>query len=139
MLFRSIKDNLYLSGSIDNYDDLTYNCIGVVVNIRNEQQDDIYELTKRGIAYYYIPVGDYWPPRMELIRVFLNIIEKNKDKGILVHCAEGKGRSAMLIACYLVKNGMSSDDAVIYMKKIRPEISLTEEQMKKLRRFENEK
>lgn len=134
-----IIDNLYLSGSIDNYDDLVYNCINMVINTRSEQHDDICELTKRNISYYYIPIGDYGAPRMDQIQQFLDLVEKNKDKTILVHCAVGRGRSAMLVGCYLVKNGMTPKDAVKYIQNLRPEVLLTDIQFEKLKRYYNEK
>jgi len=139
MIIDKIIDNLYLSGSIDNYNELTYSCINMIINVRAEQHDDIYELTKRNIGYYYLPVGDYGAPRMDQINKFLELVNKNKDKSILIHCALGRGRSAMLVACYLVKSGMNTKEAIKYLQNKRPSASLTPEQLNKLKRFYDER
>ena len=44
-----------------------------------------------------------------------------KDKSILVHCFAGMQRSCALVACYLIKyNNMTPDEAIEYIKSIRP-------------------
>jgi len=140
MKITHIKNNIFLGGAIDDYNELVNQHINMVINIRAEQHDDICELTKRNISYFYIPVGDYGAPRMDQINSFLYLLDMNKDKNIYIHCAVGRGRSAMLIACYIVgSERMEPIEAVLYITNLRPEVLLTKEQNAKLIRYYEEK
>ena len=77
---------------------------------------------------YRVPINDNLEP--EEIRnmtlwsheILYNLIkEHNAANNILVHCAAGMQRSAAVIAMYLiVKNGLSWNQGVLYIQKIRP-------------------
>jgi protein-tyrosine phosphatase len=61
-------------------------------------------------SYRSYPVLDRWAPEPEELRGWLEEIERLPEP-ILVHCAAGKGRSAMLAAALLVKRGVAADIA----------------------------
>jgi len=128
-----IDNKIAMSGAIGNYDELVKQGITMVINVRTEQHDDIWELTKRNISYFWIPVADWNAPRSDQIENFLELA-KNRDDKILVHCAVGKGRSAFLVVSYLIsKYKLSIEDAVKKAKKARPAIDMTPAQIKKLK------
>jgi len=127
-----ITDKLYLSGSILDYNLLNELKIEAVINFRLEQHDDIYELTFRGISYFWIPISDYGAPRMDQMEACNRVVDKfNK---VLLHCAVGRGRSATLVAAYLLynKDFDNVDDCIYFITKKRKSVSLTENQYKKL-------
>lgn len=128
-----LPKNIALSGAIDDYGKLEKEDITSVVNCRAEQHDDICELSKRDIAYYWIPVVDEFSPRSSQIDTFLRIMRQKKK--VLVHCAVGRGRSAMLVAVYLVSCGIPIKKALIMIKKRKRDVSLTEIQLKKLNSY----
>src|SRR5439155_19081966 len=75
------------------------------------------------------------PERMECA---VETIKKNLDRGykVYVHCKCGKGRSASVILCYLLKYRLSDGTqfnriykAHAYLKSRRPMISLNEAQL----------
>jgi protein-tyrosine phosphatase len=126
-----VDNRLALSGSIPDYDRLIKEDIKVVVNVRAEAHDDIIELGRRGIAYFWIPIGDFGAPRFDQIKAFLNITKKY-DK-VLVHCSEGRGRAASMAAYYLAKKyKLSATRALEMVKNVRPEILPTKAQVYKL-------
>jgi len=128
-----IDDKIAMSGAIGNYDELVKQGITMVINVRTEQHDDIWELTKRNISYFWIPIADWNAPRSDQIENFLELVEDRDDK-ILVHCAVGKGRSAFLVVSYLIsKYKLSIEDAVKKAKKARSAIDMTPAQIKKLK------
>jgi len=128
-----IDDKIAMSGAIGNYDELVKQGITMVINVRAEQHDDIWELTKRNISYFWIPIADWNAPRSDQIENFLELVEDRDDK-ILVHCAVGKGRSAFLVVSYLIsKYKLSIEDAVKKAKKARSAIDMTPAQIKKLK------
>lgn len=68
---------------------------------------------------------------------FINdIIAKDPEASIYVHCKAGRTRSATLVGCYLMaKNGLSPEEAVALMKDKRPHILLHTKQWEALRQF----
>jgi len=99
-----VDKKLAISASIDDYDSLCGE-ITMVVNLRSEQHDDIYELTKRGISYFWIPIADWGAPRADQIELFLSLMKYSKGT-VLLHCAMGKGRTVMLAIAYLLDKGL---------------------------------
>ena len=61
--------------------------------------------------YYYFPV----------IIEFLNKIVNIEKKNILVHCVQGKSRSCISVAIFLVSQGVPPEDALRYVLKKRPD------------------
>jgi len=110
-----IDDKLGITTTIDNYNDLVD--VNAVFNVRGEYHDDIYELTKRGIAYYWIPIPNWLPPTKGQIDTFLKVVKDSKGK-IIVHCEYGIGRSGVLVIAYLIENKIVNtlEEAFKYMK-----------------------
>lgn len=130
-----IDERIYLSGAIQDYNLLKELNISAVLNLRAEQHDDIYELTNRGIAYYFVPVSDYLAPRMDQIKACINIIDHSFK--ILIHCSVGRGRSAMIVAAWLMKeNGyINIEECIDFIVEKRPNVALTSAQYDKLCTF----
>ena len=68
---------------------------------------------------------------------FINeIIEKDPNASVYVHCKAGRTRSATLVGCYLMnRNLLSPEEAVELMKQKRPHILLHKAQWEALRAF----
>jgi len=131
-----IDNRLAISGSIDDYNQLTKECIIAVINVKGESHDDINELTKRGISYFYIPIPDWMPPRKAQMDLFNRLLSKIKGK-VLVHCELGIGRSGSLAISYLINSGKCKklDDAFKYMRDIgHPVDGMWITQLEKLRK-----
>ena len=79
-----IDNKLGVSGAIDNYNLLEKENIKAVINVRAELHDDMNELTKRMIQYYWIPIPDWSGPRSAQIRLFIDLVDNIKGK-VLVH------------------------------------------------------
>ncbi len=77
---------------------------------------------KVGMDYKKLQVDDHTYPSVEQLNDVANYIHGKMEKGenVYVHCRAGHGRSAMLIAAYLIKHrGMSAEEAVEQIKGIR--------------------
>ena len=68
---------------------------------------------------------------------FINeIVSKDPEASIYVHCKAGRTRSATLVGCYLMaKNGMTPEEAVEVMRDHRPHILLHSKQWQAMREF----
>jgi protein-tyrosine phosphatase len=133
-VYDGLSKSLFVSGTIEDYKELQTNDITTVVNLKSEEHDTITVLTQMGIAYYYIPVADWGSPRSEQIYTLLKIWDNTKGN-MLLHCAEGRGRSAsMAIAIIMHDNDVSFDKAKEQVETKRPCVAMLPEQMRKIRR-----
>ena len=133
MKIDDVDSKLSISGSIDNYDLLVKHKIHSVINLKGESHDDINELTKRRIAYYWIPIPDWQAPRSAQIKLFNELMNNIKGR-VLVHCEVGMGRSVCLCISYLIENKIvdTIKDGIEYMNKIRSISKMWNTQLNKL-------
>jgi protein-tyrosine phosphatase len=98
-----------------------------------------YEKDKVGLKYLRIPIfdnrGEDIVSRMETAHRFID--EGKHYGGVLVHCVKGVSRSASFVMGYLMKtNDMTLDEALEYVKMMRPIVSPNEAFMTQLRTYE---
>ena len=96
-------------------------------------------LALRARLFLCLPILDGTGPSPELLGcavTFLRDAETEKS-AFLVHCAAGHGRSALIVAAFLLDTGRASTavEAVAMIKKSRPSIHLKPAQMKALELF----
>jgi|SRR5580658_10446630 protein-tyrosine phosphatase len=78
-------------------------------------RDEAAEAKAQGMEFASFPIPDRQVPRSEakwcevLERVSRTLLD---GKNVLVHCRQGIGRSGLVAACLLVRNGMSPGAAV---------------------------
>lgn len=124
--FDEITPKLWLGGAPHyprDYQFLLDNGITAVLNIRAEREDDVALYRTHGINYLQLKVLDVTVPSEEMIEAGVEFLHQQIENGrvTLVHCAKGRGRSATILAGYLMKHeGMSFDEANETMKKARP-------------------
>lgn len=72
---------------------------------------------------YFGMIDGHYPENERLLReaiAKLYDVRKNIKGKILVHCIGGFSRSTSVIAGYMIRKGYSADDALGYIKNIRP-------------------
>ena len=106
--FSQITPNLWLGGAPTyrrDYDLILEYKITAVLNIRAEREDDTAWYDRFGITHVQYKVPDISIPDELIISEAVDWIKAQIDDGrtVLVHCAKGRGRSAILLAAYLMR------------------------------------
>jgi Dual specificity phosphatase, catalytic domain len=124
--FSEITPQLWLGGAPTyrrDYERLLQLGIGAVVNIRAERADETVFYEEHGIAHVRYRVPDVMVPDDATISHAVDWIKVQVDDGrvVLIHCAKGRGRSATLLAGYLMREqGLTFDEANELLKSKRP-------------------
>ena len=123
--FSQITPRLWLGGAPTyqrDYDLLVELRISAVLNVRAERSDETVFYDQHGITHVQFRVPDVTVPDATTITAGVDWIKAQVDDGrtVLIHCAKGRGRSATLLAAYLMREeGMSFDQANSLMKSKR--------------------
>jgi hypothetical protein len=124
--FSEITPQLWLGGAPTyrrDYDRLVALNIGAVVNIRAERADETSFYDRHGITHVRYPVPDIMVPDEATISQAVAWIQAQvaDARVVLIHCAKGRGRSATLLAAYLMREqGLTFDAANDLLKSRRP-------------------
>jgi atypical dual specificity phosphatase len=98
--------------------------IKALVRLEYEEETGIskHDVMNHGIEDCYEPVKDYTKPSPEQINRVIRFIRKALDqhKPVAVSCGAGYGRTATILACYLVTCGLTADQAIKTLIQIRP-------------------
>ncbi len=109
--------------------------ITAVINMRAEFDD-----RQAGIApprYLYLATVDDHAPALAQLEEGAGFIadEIARGGGVYVHCGSGVGRAPTMVAAYLVRSGLTLDEAWARIRQARPFVRPTPVQVAQLRRF----
>lgn len=99
------------------------NGITAVLDMRAERTGPTEFYADHDIRYYRVPVLDVMVPEKEQLAEAVNWVESQMDDGrtVLVHCAKGRGRSAIVVAATLMEQyDLTFDEARELMEAKRP-------------------
>jgi atypical dual specificity phosphatase len=84
-----------------------------------------------GLLLMHVPITDMEAPTQEQLEKCLSgILKANQhNMGVAVHCGAGMGRTGVILACYFVEKGLTADNAVARVRRLRPGSVETDEQV----------
>jgi protein-tyrosine phosphatase len=99
--------------------------VSAVVDLRGEESDDALLLAKYHVDFLHLPTIDFAPVNPVLLRRGIDFVTAHlaARRRVLVHCARGIGRSAVLGLCVLVEQGHTPLDALVLTKSRRRVVS----------------
>ena len=70
----------------------------------------------------HIPIDGFTAPTLLQVKEAIGIISSclSKHLPVAVHCVAGLGRTGSILACYLVRQGISADKAITTIREWRP-------------------
>jgi dual specificity MAP kinase phosphatase len=106
-----------------------YNSVGLnklkalgITAIVNMRMNSVYEEARyEGIKYLHLPTVDNTPPSLETLIKGCDFISREIKRGgkVYVHCRQGLGRGPTMAIAYLIKSGLTFNDAFALVKKVR--------------------
>lgn len=110
--------------------------VGAMVSL-TETALDAELAIQAGLQHFHLPVPDMQAPSLGEIRQFIEFVNQARRSGLAtaVHCRAGLGRTGTMIACYLVHEGHSSEEALNLLRVHRPGSVETESQEQAVREF----
>jgi protein-tyrosine phosphatase len=111
--------------------------IRCVVDLREEMPDNANVVEALGLSYLRLPIVEgRAPTQAELIAATSWIDERISSEGpVLIHCREGRGRSATIAVATLVRLGIPLFEAYRIVMRARPETAINDAQQEALRLF----
>lgn len=107
----------FLEAGMDTFIDLTQPHERVPYDSVLKEEARIYEVDA---AYHRFGIQDYTVPTHEAMTAILDTIDDALEAGrkVYVHCWGGVGRTGMVVGCYLVRHGMTNEQAVLQVNKL---------------------
>jgi protein tyrosine phosphatase (PTP) superfamily phosphohydrolase (DUF442 family) len=111
--------------------------VTAIVNMRvhSDYGDAVYE----GIKYLHLPTPDNTPPPLDVLMKGVDFMDneiRNNKGSVYVHCRQGLGRGPTMAIAYLIKTGLTFDDAYTMIKRVRVFINPQRSQVERLKELE---
>lgn len=135
---QEIAPNLFLGCRLfpSDIDHLTNSGVCAILDATSEFSGLNWSAHDSNLAYLNVPILDHSSPHREDLNEAVNWMSHHIDngRGVVVHCALGRGRSVLIVAAYLLASGKfdSVDEALSFINKIRGTAQLNDGQYKKL-------
>ncbi|MFN4258230.1 MAG: dual specificity protein phosphatase 23 [Gemmataceae bacterium] len=115
--------------SLDELEWLRHQGIDVLISLTEEPPRRDW-VNDAGLMLVHVPIEDMQPPTQEQLDNCVSIIERThaQHMGVAVHCEAGLGRTGVILATYFVSQGLSANDAIQRVRRLRPGSIETEEQ-----------
>ena len=114
---------------------------GIRALVRMEEEHRVLvtpdQIREQGLTDFHQPIADFTAPTPRQIDRMIQFIEDNVARGrpVGVSCHAGIGRTGTLLACYLVKNGKTAEEAMQEVALKRRAAVETEEQKQAVREY----
>jgi atypical dual specificity phosphatase len=112
--------------------------VRAVLNVCEEYSGPQEAYAATGIEQVRLPTIDYTSPSLSTVRQGVCFIEKCVSRGdlVYVHCKAGRGRSATIVLCWLIKaKKIKPNEAMNFLLERRPHVNKKLDKRKVVREF----
>lgn len=133
-----ITANLFLGSQYNLLGMRKLKALGVTAIINMRIHSVYNEAQYEGFNYLHLPTEDNTPPLMEALIKGADFADAEIKSGgkVYIHCRQGLGRGPTMTIAYLLKSGLTYDDAFALVKKVRTFINPRASQIKRLKELE---
>ncbi|MFD1256872.1 dual specificity protein phosphatase family protein [Mucilaginibacter terrae] len=124
-----------------------YNRVGLrkmkalaITAIINMRMHSVYTRSQyEGFKYLHLATPDNTPPPMDVLIRGADFADAEIKSGgkVYIHCRQGLGRGPTMAIAYLLKTGLTVEDAITLIKKSRSFINPRSGQLSRLKELEN--
>lgn len=112
--------------------------LGITAIVNMRMHSDYEDAAFKGIKYLHLPTPDNTPPSLDILQKGAAFVDKEIKNGgkVYIHCRQGLGRGPTMTIAYLLKIGMTFEDAFALVKKVRTFINPRPSQIQQLKKLE---
>lgn len=133
-----ITEHLFLGSQYNLLGLKKLKALGVTAIVNMRTHNDYSDAEHEGIKYLHLPTVDNTPPPLDVLLKGADFIDNEiKNNGIVyVHCRQGLGRGPTMAIAYLIKTGLTFEEAYAMIKKVRVFINPRPGQVARLKELE---
>ncbi|MEJ7558658.1 MAG: dual specificity protein phosphatase [Pedobacter sp.] len=133
-----ITANLFLGSQYTLMGLRRMKALGITAIINMREHSVYSEAQYEGFKYLHLPTIDNTPPELSVLTEGADFADHEIANGgkIYIHCRQGLGRGPTMTIAYLLKTGLSYQDAFALVKKVRTFINPRPSQIKRLKELE---
>ena len=110
---------------------------GITLLVSLTEDELLFDNNNWSFSYAHFPVEDFTAPTIKQLECLIELTEYIlfKRGRVAVHCMGGRGRTGTFLSAYFINQGMTVDEAVTHVRKVRPGAVETSSQMDILAEF----
>lgn len=95
--------------------------LGITCLINLTEPNELPQYPTTNLRYHNIPIRDFSVPTPETMTNILDILDNALANGhtVYLHCHGGRGRTGTVIGCWLVRHGMTGEEALARIAELR--------------------
>lgn len=133
-----ITPEVFLGGQYKQAGLTTLKAWGITAVVSMRMKKPVIFQSTEWLSVLHLPTIDQTAPSLAQLKQGVDFIKKQVDAGgkVYIHCHHGEGRGPTMTAAYLISTGISLDDALDQIRKVRTFIRPTLSQLERLKEYE---
>ena len=130
-----ITAHLFLGSQYNRVGLRKLKALGITAIVNMRTHNDFDDAAHEGIKYLHLPTPDNTAPPLEVLKMGADFMDREIKSGgsVYVHCRQGLGRGPTMAIAYLIKTGLTFNDAYAAVRNVRKFINPQHSQVERLR------